>query len=82
MIASIANIGPLDGMVTEVTNMIDGIGKMASTPLPKDMLDEKIREQQMAAEEAKAEADKAANSLTTAKEHGLAALDSAKSAAD
>lgn len=82
MIASIANIGPLGGMVTEVTNMIDGIGKMATTPLPKDMLDEKIREQQMAAEEAKAEADKAANSLTTAKEHGLAALDSAKSAAD
>ena len=67
MIAGIANVGPIGQMVTSVVEAIDGIVKLASTEVPEEKLDQKVKQDELATEAVANEAKKATVPDNTAK---------------
>lgn len=59
IIAGIANIGPIPGMVQSVVDSVDAIVKIASMPIPEKMLDGMLAQKTLAQEKAKTETEKA-----------------------
>ena len=57
-IASIANIGPIPGMIQSVIDAVDGIVEIASTPIPEEKLNMMLAQKQLAQSKAEAEAAK------------------------
>ena len=59
-------MGPIGSMVQAIIDMIEGIVKIAETPIPEDKLNEKIKDQQMAGSAIADESNKAANMQSVA----------------
>lgn len=59
VIAGVANIGPIPGMIQTIVDAVDAIVQIASKPIPEKKLDEMLAQKTLAQEQGKAEAEKA-----------------------
>lgn len=58
-VASIANIGPIPGMVQSVVDSVDAIVKIAAEPIPEKTLDAMLAQKTLAQEQGKIAAQQA-----------------------
>lgn len=65
MVAGIVNVGPIEQMVKSAIEAIEGIVKVAETPMPEKQLDMKVAEQQTKAAALVDEAQKAQSTVVT-----------------